>query len=238
MSELPLELQLEVKTSRSNVVQVGTRDLEGVGPNGHVVVLLNDLRLHGPRWILVPARTLQARGYSEPELSEIAEASALADALNRGWSHWILDRESWTKLLEPGNVGIGDRVAWCRREHPPRANLTEGALREVKLADALAAFRASLDMAATGESGSQVEGQVHQALLGDVLHQAGYEVTLNPVGVPDIVAKHNGSSPPQGLAERLHEWHPESSTLRAARDALAALSPEELDETVRRLRAG
>jgi hypothetical protein len=185
----------------------------------------------------VPARTLQARGYSERELSEIAEGSVLVEELNHGWSNWILDRESWAMLLEPGNSGVGERVAWCRREHPPRANLTEGTLREVKLAEALAASRASLDVAAAGESGSQVEGQVHQTLLGDVLQQVGYEVTLNPVGVPDIVAKRKDPATLLSLAERLQAWHPDTASLRSVRDALAALSPEELQEALRRLRA-
>jgi hypothetical protein len=235
MDERERELSLEVKTSRSGGLQIGERDIDGIGPSGYVVVLLTDRMLHGPRWILIPARGIQAKGYSEAELAESADEGGIVRELNRGWSDWILDREAWARVLEPGVTRIPERIRWCRREHPPRVNLTSDNLREVKLAEALAAFRDRIDQVATGGSGAQAEGQLHQTLLGDVLEQMGYEVTVNPVGVPDIVAKRPAEATAD-LRARLESWQPASERLGSARRILLALDSEELRLVVRQLR--
>lgn len=237
MPDLPSELCLEVKTSRSGTIPIGERDLDGVGPSGYVVALLNDRLLHGPRWVLVRAVGLQARGYDERQLSELAESSPLADPLNAGWSDWILDSQLCSRLFEAGTTGVAARVAWCRVEHPPRAHQSSGALREVKVAAALQEFRARIDAAASGGTGSQIEGQIHQSLLCDVIEQMGYAITPNPVGVPDIVAKWRSGAVGAGIADRLAGWEPESAGLRAVRDLLKKVDEDEIRELVRKLRA-
>lgn len=237
MPDLPGEVHLEVKTSRSGTIPIGDRDLVGVGPAGYVIVLLNDRLLHGPRWVLVRAVGLQARTYDERQLSELAEPAPLAVEINQGWSDWILDREAWSRLLEAGTTGVADRVVWCRSEHPPRAQQSTGALREVKLAAALQEFRGRIDAAAPGGTGSQIEGQIHQALLCDVLEQIGYAITPNPVGVPDIVAKRKTRGVAKGIADRLAGWEPESARLRAVRDVLVGLEDGEMREVARVLGA-
>lgn len=235
MPDLPVEVRLEVKTSRSGTIPIGDRDLVGVGPNGYVIALLNDRLLHGPRWVLVRAVGLQARTYDERQLAELAEPSPLAEGLNRWWSDWILDREAWSRLFEAGTTGVAERVVWCRTEHPPRTQQSMGALREVKLAAALQEFRGRIDAASTGVTGSQIEGQIHQALLGDVLEQIGYAITPNPVGVPDIVAKRRSRRVATGIAHRLAGWEPTSAGLRAVRDALVGLDDGEMREVARLL---
>jgi hypothetical protein len=235
MADQPRELRLEVKTSRSGTFQIGARDIEGVGAGGYVAALLIARLLHGPRWVLVPARELQVRGYREEELAEIAAPMSLAAEINRGWSDWIMDHESWAALLAPGILGVAERIAWCRREHPPRAHQVRGNVREVKLQAALVVFRAEIDKVASGESGSQAEGQVHQALLGDVLGQLSYGVTLNAVGVPDIVAKLPTGSAAAKVRDRLEHWSPPTVALGAARDALLDLRPDELQRLLEEL---
>ena len=86
------------------------------------------------------------------------------------------------------------------------------------------------------QSGSQPEGQVHQALLGDVLGQLGYAVTQNAVGVPDIVAKLSPVSSADHARERLERWSPTTATLSAARDALLRLQIEEFRRLLQELR--
>lgn len=234
--ETPRELRIEVKTSRSGGFQIGPRDIDGIGPGGYVAALLNDRLLHGPRWVLLPGRGLLPMGYDERGFAELEAAPELALSINRGWSDWILDRESWGQLLSEGAQNAAARIPWCRREHAPRMHQGQGNLREVKLDAALAAFRARLDEVAAGESGAQIEGQVHQALLGDVLEQLGYEVTLNPVGVPDIVAVLPVSATHRDVRSRLTAWVPDSAGLQDARDAILTLSHEELEVLIRQLR--
>jgi hypothetical protein len=238
MTELPGEVRLEVKTSRSGTLPIGKRDLIGVGPTGYVIALLNDRILHGPRWVLVRAAGLRARTYDDRQLAELAEASPLAEELNQGWSDWILDREAWSRLLEVGTTGVAERVVWCRSEHPPRTQQSTGAVREMKLASALQEFRGRIDVAAPGGTGSQIEGQIHQALLGDVLEQIGYAITPNPVGVPDIVAKRRSRGVTTGIVSRLAGWEPESARLRAVRDVLVGLDDGEMREVARVICAG
>jgi len=207
--------------------------LDGVGPDGHVIALLNSRLLRGPRWVLVRSPALRAGTFDEVKLSELGESSHLADALNRGWSNWILDRDAWSRLFEAGTTGVSERIAWCRGEHPPREQRSVGPIREAKLAAALQEFRDRVDAAAPGGTGSQIEGQIHQALLGDVLGQLGYAITPNPVGVPDIVAKRQRTASAPEIAKRLAAWKPRSSRLRAARAALEGLDSGELIELAR-----
>ena len=54
----------------SQCVPISARDLEGVGPSGYLVPLLNDRLLHGPRWILARVRMWQPE--SDP-LREVRE---------------------------------------------------------------------------------------------------------------------------------------------------------------------
>jgi hypothetical protein len=236
MDETPRELRIEVKTSRSGSFQIGERDIDGIGPGGHVAALLTDRLLHGPRWVLVPARTLQSRGYGEKELADGAEDRDLVVEINRGWSDWVLDRDAWEKLLEPGILDVAARITWCRRQHPPRAHQSRGNVRETKLHSALAALRARIDDVAAGDTGAQLEGQFHQSLLGDVLEQAGFDVTLNPVGVPDIVATRTSAAATTDIRERLSGWEPPSPAIRVARDAVLDLEPEELAQFLSRIR--
>jgi len=233
--ELPDEIRLEVKTSRLGTIPIGERDLVGVGPTGHVIALLNDRKLYGPRWVLVRATGLQSRTYSEAQLAELAEASELDAQLNQGWSDWILDREAWSRLFESGTTGVAERVVWCRGEHPPRAHQFTGAMREIKLDAALQEFRTRIDATVPGGTGAQIEGQIHQALLGDVLQQIGYAITPNPIGVPDIVAKRLSELARGELAERLARWEPEAKALLAVRCCLLALDDGQLREVVRLL---
>jgi len=236
MAELLGEIRLEMKTSRAGSIPIGQRDLDGVGPAGYLIVLLNDRLLHGPRWVLARARGLHARTYAESQLADLAEASFLADGLNQRWSDWILDRDVWSRLFEAGSTGVAERVIWCRTEHPPRENQSTGALREMKLSTALDAFRARLDAVAPGGNGSQIEGLIHQALLADVLGQMDYEVTSNPVGVPDIVAKRRQPVAGEDLSARVRAWQPGADRLRETRERLLGLEPEELRELLRVIR--
>jgi hypothetical protein len=236
MTDWPRELKLEVKTSRAGGFQIGTRDIEGVGAEGYICVLLNSRWLHGPRWVLVPSKELRARGYGEEELAESAAPGELAEELNRGWSDWVLDRDAWEVLLSPGVLGVAERVSWCRSEHPPRAHKAQGNLREVKLQAALEAFREKVDAVSAGDSGPQSEGQVHQALLGDVLVQLGYRATLNPVGVPDIVATLSSSPELSAIHERLEHWVPSTAGLCEVRDLLLRLSSDDLRRLLEKLR--
>ena len=244
---LPPEIRLEVKTSRSGVIPVSARDLAGVAdaPGGYLAALVNDRLLHGPRWVLVPVALMQARGWSEAELVEVASASLsdgmglalLTEGLNRRWSDWILDQRGWERILGAGTTGIAARVAWCRREHPPRVHAFTGAVREGKLAAALVTLRERIDIASpAGEAGagSQVEGQLHQGLLAHVLEEMGYEVTINPVGVPDIVAISSVSLSRRQIGacdmrKRIEAWDPDSASLQQAKAVLLELSGEELE---------
>lgn len=236
MPDPPSELRLEVKSSRVGSYVLSERDLDGPGPGGFVVGLINDRLLRGPRWVLVPVRVLQARSYSETEFNVAATLADLAERLNEEWSTWILDRVAWERLFEPGATGIAERIRWCRRENPPRRNQSRGNVRETRLDAAFQEFRARLDQAATGESGSQVEGQVHQALLKDGLEQLGYVVLQNPVGVPDIVATREKNVEAEEIRSRLASWEPSALRLKEVRRALLELEPAELRQLIETLR--
>lgn len=236
MSELPARVRLEVKTSRGGSFPLGPRDLEGIAPDGHLAALLTERRLRGPRWVLVPARLLSAKGYGEAELAAMEESSPLADALNQGWSDWVLDDEVVARFLVGQVSGVAERIAWCRTEHPPRGHAAVGNVREVKLSEALRRFRERLDAIAAGDSAAQAEGQVHQRLLEDVLRQLGYAVLPNPVGVPDILATREGEVSIEAIRARLREWEPKTAELVAVRDALLALGDAELTAAAKALR--
>jgi len=75
--ELPDEIRLEVKTSRLGTIPIGERDLVGVGPTGHVIALLNDRKLYGPRWVLVRA-TCRFSPPWDPGVSEPFPPGSLA----------------------------------------------------------------------------------------------------------------------------------------------------------------
>jgi hypothetical protein len=232
------DIRLEVKTSRSDSFPITARDLEGPGPDGYVAALLTSRRLHGPRWVLVPVRRMSARAYGDKEMAELAAPSRLVDEINLGWSDWLLDATAFARLLEEGIPGLPARVPWCRREHPPHRHGARGNVRELKLWEALASARAAIDGASAAESGAQAEGQVHQALLEDVLAQLGYRVLPNPVGVPDIVATRAATATGAGSLDRLAAWQPQDERLRAAREALMKLGPEEIESLLALLRQG
>jgi hypothetical protein len=235
-TDLPARVKLEVKTSRGGAFPLSERDIEGIAPDGHLVALLTDRRLHGPRWVLVPARLLSAKGYSETDLAGMEEPTPLTVALNRGWSEWVLDEEATGRILTGQVSGVADRILWCRTEHPPRSHPSAGNVREVKLTGALDLFRRGLDAIAAGDTAAQAEGQVHQRLLEDVLRQLGYAVLPNPIGVPDILATREAEVSVEAIRARLSRWKPDSTELVSLRDALLALGDGELAAATKVLR--
>ncbi|MBK7781553.1 MAG: hypothetical protein IPJ58_12460 [Ardenticatenia bacterium] len=73
-------------------------------------------------------------------------------------------------------------------------------------------------------------------MLADVLGQMDYEVTSNPVGVPDIVAKRRQPVAGEDLSARVRAWQPGADRLRETRERLLGLEPEELRELLRVIR--
>lgn len=227
MSALPAWLWLEIKTTRREYFVLDQRDLAGVLPDGHIVALVTPRRLGGPRWIVVPATRLAPGTIQPDELVALAVETELADGLQRGWSDWLLDADVRKRLAQGGAGGLRQRVRWCRSEHPPRTHKGTPSVREVRVDAALTELRAELEHGLAG--GSQVEGQLHQILIEDALAQLGYEILPNPIGVPDVRARLVGAA--GGDVQRaLAEWSPKTPGLRAVREALLALRPDELSE--------
>jgi len=194
MAETPVQhLAIEVKTARSGGFVLSQRDIDGVLPEGHVAFLVESRLLGGPRWILVPARLLGPGAHDETALEKLADGSpALAEVievLNLRWSDWILDGDVHALLFQQDAMKFKDAMRWCLEHHPARHSGFGGAIREGKVATALAAFRADLDAHAAADKGPQLEGAVHQYLLEDGFRHLGYRVTNNPIGVPDFDAR-------------------------------------------------
>ncbi|MHC4548624.1 MAG: hypothetical protein ACYTEZ_07585 [Planctomycetota bacterium] len=230
--ELPAALKLEVKTSRAGKLTLDARDLAGITPDGYLAALLTERLAHGPCWVVVPRRGLHPGTYLDLELHGLREPGQLEALLNQGWSDWILDEEAWRCVLAEGVTQPAARIAWCRKEHPPRRNRSAGALRESKLFRKLEEFRAAVDAAAEAQSGSgaRAEGQLHQVLLEDVLTDLGYKILPNRVGVPDICAALKKGSAAGRLRAQLEAWQPGSDALGRVRAALLDLDARELEE--------
>ena len=194
MADTLLEhLSIEVKTSRSGDFTLSQRDIDGVLPDGHVAFLVESRLLRGPRWILVPARLLSPGAHEARTLVKLADTrpavDVVVDALNTRWSDWILDGAVRDLLFQQDAMKFKDAMRWCLKHHAARRSGFSGAIREGKVAAALAAFRDALDVYATGSSGPQIEGYVHQYILEDAFGSLGYHVTNNPIGVPDFDAR-------------------------------------------------
>ena len=186
---IPPALDVEVKTSRGSGFQLSVRDLDGIRRGGHLAALIVSRVLGGPRWALVGGERLSAGGFADQDLAALEARSDVAAAIDAGWADWILDRDTWQPLAEHGFRNARETVAWIRHERPPRPRSIESATRESALSRALAAFRTVIDETCGAEHGPRMEGQVHQALIEDVLRQLGYEIVENPIGIPDIRAR-------------------------------------------------
>ncbi len=226
-----------MKTSRAEEFLLSRRDLDGIRPGGRLAALLRNRRVRGPRWVLVRAALLSPRPMRAGELAELADPGPLSEALNRGWSDWLLSEKAWRAVLAEGISNLRERIRWCRRESPPRRNRTSGARREEKLHRALDALGREIDAAADPGRGAQAEGLFHPCLLEDVLESLGYRILANPVGVPDIRAERREAGEGGGLRERIEAWHPRSAALARLREALLDLTPGDLAE-IRRLLDG
>lgn len=224
----PSRLKIEVKTSRDAQHQLGERDLDGIRPDGYVAVLLMDRVCRGPRWVLVPGRLLAPGGYADRKLDDLSRETLpeLTAALNRLWSDWILDESVWMRMFQQTQMDALPALEWCLRHHRPRANKSQGNIREGRIVEALGRFRSDLDKFVKG-SGAQQEGQVHQRLLSYALVQVGYQLSSNPIGVPDISALWCGSpikAGIEGLRGRLQAWDPAEVELREVRALLLGVS--------------
>lgn len=230
---LPTTLKLEVKTSRTTSHQLSPRDLDGIGPDGFVAVLITERLQRGPRWILVPGDQLQAGTHTDSGLCKGAEKiqPELCSKLNGFWSDWILDGTVWEKLFEQEHIKIKAGIEWCLQHHPPRINQSTGALREIRLASAIQNFRSALDERVSKESGPKQEGFIHQYLLVHALELLGYSATVNPVGVPDINATLGAGKSAAGLSlqEKIFRWNPADKATRDMRDQLLTAPVEALD---------
>jgi len=226
-------LKVEVKSSRSTTHQLSERDLDGIAPDGFAAVLITARLLKGPRWVLCPAHVLTPGGHDDKELAVLAETvqADLCTNLNRIWSNWILDESVWNKLFLQDHMKIKAAIKWCLRQHPPRENQCKGNLREGKLADALDRFRSALDKFLSAETGPKQEGFIHQYLLGDALEQLGYELTENPIGVPDINAtlRIGSNAVRNGIRQNVQQWQPQSNSLVQLREQLLKLTDAELE---------
>ena len=231
----PESLKLEVKVSRTTKHQLSERDLKGIAPDGYAAILITRRLQHGPRWVLLPARQLQPRGYNDADLSRLADTiqPELCNELNKTWSNWILDESVWSKLLQQDHMKIKGAIEWCLKSHPPRVNKTGGNLRENRLAEALQRFRSRLDaFLLPSDNSAQQEGFIHQYLLAHALEKIGYAATVNPVGVPDIAAvkKERGAAGNETLRDKLLRWNPETPELKKLREQLLANSAETLEK--------
>ncbi len=221
---LPSVLKLEVKISRATKHSLSDRDLSGIAPDGFAAILISSRVLHGPRWLLVPARHLQAGNHDETDLCTLVDGGhpALCQGLDRIWSDWLLDDTVWAKLFQQDHMKIKPAIDWCLQHHPPRRNKSQGNLREGRLADALQRFREELDRR-HDENSAQQEGFIHQYLLAYGLEKLGYNATVNPVGVPDIAAvllSETARSSCANTRQKLKEWNPVDADQKSLREFL------------------
>jgi len=232
---MPEHLRIEVKTSRTSTFILSARDIEGITPGGFAAILLTERRFRGPRWILAPAHLLQPGANSQEALAAAAEegrVQLLTDPINTFWSNWILDAGIHEILFRQKNMSLQEAVRWCLGNNVPRENNTSGAVRETKLVEALEKFRSALDTSVESGNGSQQEGFVHQCLLEHAFRGLGYDVTNNPIGVPDFDAHLHGVAIKAAgeIRQRLRNWNPEDETLDDIRDRLLALDDINLEE--------
>jgi hypothetical protein len=234
--DLPAEIRIEVKTSRSQGFTFTDRDLEGIRPDGHAAILIDSTRHNGPRWILVPATRIDPGTHTESTLVRTSEETpgpnTVVSAINSAWSNWILDREVRRRLFKQANMPAKDAIKWCLERHPARTSKYEGHVRQAKLAAALTEFRNELDAFLGNENGPQQEGQIHQYILEDSLQYLGYIAINNPTGVPDIHARlsaaQTASAAPRDLRDKLASWQPTNAELDAVRKTLLDLDDEQL----------
>jgi len=187
VNELPEQILLEVKTSRARKFVIDERDLDGIGPDGYLCVLIESRGLGGPRWILVPGRIATSGAATDIDLCELHEDSSLARNLQDGWSNWLLDRESMDALLGDHLDDMAGRIKWVRAHFPPHSNASAGTLRAVRLTRILDNIRNPAEPQSSLIT-AQLEGFLHQALLEDVTEAMGYQIVRNKIGVPDIRA--------------------------------------------------
>lgn len=234
--DLPQNVRIEVKSSRTEDFTLSRRDIEGITPNGHAAVLLKSRHLKGPRWVLVPAHVLSPGAVNENQLSQLTEEEGaptlLVEKLNKSWSDWVLDSGVQDLFFkQPG--ALKEAIEWCLKNHPARPSRFQGSVREGKLSRGLRGFQSRLDQHVKGDSGPKQEGFVHQHLLEDAFRQAGYQVTNNNIGVPDfsatLVAEH-------GMTGILEAWSPEDPTLRQMREQIRGLNDEQRAELFEALR--
>jgi hypothetical protein len=187
---MPEPLKLEVKVTRGDRLSISTRDLEGLGEEGYLAFLVTDRLANGPRWVFIPRNHLTAGTYAQARLVTLGNGILpdLLKNLNRLWTDWVLDRPYWEVVLNQQNAPPARALNEMLQHRNPRESALSGHLREGMAANALTAFQEGIDTVANGNKGPQQEGLVHQHLLAYALKRLGYQVTVNPVGVPDLVA--------------------------------------------------
>jgi hypothetical protein len=233
---LPARVTIEVKTSRGTDLALSKRDIEGIAPDGFAAFLITSRVLGGPRWVLVCSRLLAPGAISEGEAVDLADADrapeSLIDSLNATWSNWVLDPGPREVALAQRTMTLQESIRWCIAEHPARHSSLSGAVRAGKLARALAVLRRRLDDVAEADTGPQQEGFVHQILLEHGFRTLGYEVTSNPVGVPDFDARLATARSSRPVRDRLERWDPASPSLARLRDHLLSLDDDDLAEVI------
>lgn len=187
MDKFPERLLIEVKTSRVGNFSISDRDLAPLDKDGFLCALLPDRKIGGPIWAFVPRDLIQPGTFDQAELFERHVNSMLSEAVQQGWSNWLLNQKSIEHVLKSGAQSNGS-VEWVRTHHPPPENSSKGLIRQLKTREALDKLHEQIDDAFSEEIGSQMEGKLHQYLLEDVMMQIGYKIVHNDPGVPDINA--------------------------------------------------
>jgi hypothetical protein len=190
---LPETIRVEVKFTTTTSITVPSRELEALratdaGTTGLIAVLFwcNDRRVDG-RWLTVDVRerlgptSPRGQRWSKEDLARTTahqpRLAAVQAHLDQWWKPFL---RAFLDEAMTGREALHEELARCHADGTMEARLPGHAVLDAEHRGALADL--------IGHHGESTAGQVLQELFAYLLAHAGYRtVTINPIGVPDIV---------------------------------------------------
>ncbi|WP_437936885.1 hypothetical protein [Sorangium sp. So ce341] len=195
---LPEAIRVEVKFTRSRAVVVSARELEALRTTdlrstGLLAVLFwcGDRRLDG-RWLVVDAResldstSRRSQRWLKDDLARVEAyqpwLAAVLTHVNQFWKPFL---QAFFNEAIAGIDTLREELARCHADGTTSERLPRESVLD---AEHRGAMRALVE-----HHGESVAGHVFQDLFAYLLAYAGYQkVTINPVGVPDVVVSEFG----------------------------------------------
>ncbi|UQA61390.1 hypothetical protein [Polyangium aurulentum] len=190
---LPETVRVEVKTTTADFVVVSARELEALRTTNHrapgvlaVLFWCGDRRIDG-RWMVVDAgemfgkTSVQTRRVTKDAMARVIEHQPWLKGIKVHLDqHWRRFLRAFQEEALISREALHAELVRCHAEETVEERLPSDTVLEAEHREAVATVIA--------RHGEAAAGRIFQDLFAYLLAHAGYrKVTVNPVGVPDVV---------------------------------------------------